>query len=168
MPARARAGMYLLANVLYGLPSSSPLSLSIYPSDCPSAHLSLWLFISLSNHKIFKHFGTFANNTGQFTSFWWCLSLLLVLTGNVVSLSTSPFLSGYIETVKNRYKQSEEERNERLRALQSLVWKRFPQNAPNKTPRVQSGTDLSSPTASEPTLNNTRVKPLQLRIIFYT
>lgn len=29
--------------------------LAIYPSDCPSAHLSLWLFICGSNQEVFQH-----------------------------------------------------------------------------------------------------------------
>lgn len=31
--------------------------LAIYPSDCPSVHLSLWLFIYGSNKEVFEYFG---------------------------------------------------------------------------------------------------------------
>lgn len=74
---------HVFANVCCGLPSPAPLSLAIYPSDCPSAHLSLWLLMCESNQEVFKHFdGPVTNKTDQFRPLCSDLNILPALTSD--------------------------------------------------------------------------------------
>ena len=59
-------------NVCCGLLSSAPSSLAISPSDRPSAHLCLWLFIRESNHEVFRYCdGPITNRTEQSRALYW-------------------------------------------------------------------------------------------------